>query len=58
MSISRRTAIKTVIATTVGSATAGLTYGAAFERHRIVMTSTTLPVVGLPPALDPAPRPR
>jgi len=52
MSISRRTAIKTVIATTVGSATAGLTYGAAFERHRIVMTSTTLPVVGLPPALD------
>lgn len=52
MSISRRTAIKTVIATTVGSATAGLTYGAAFERHRIGMTSTTLPVVGLPPALD------
>ena len=52
MSISRRTAIKTVIATTVGSATAGLTYGAAFERHRIGMTSTTLPVAGLPPALD------
>jgi len=52
MSISRRTAIKTVIATTVGSATAGLTYGAAFERHRIGMTSATLPVAGLPPALD------
>ena len=52
MSISRRTAIKTVIATTVGSAAAGLTYGAAFERHRIGMTSTTLPVAGLPPALD------
>ena len=52
MSISRRTAIKTVIATTVGSATAGITYGAAFERHRIGMTSTTLPVAGLPPALD------
>ena len=52
MSISRRTAIKTVIATTVGSATAGLTYGAAFERHRIGMTSTALPVAGLPPALD------
>jgi predicted MPP superfamily phosphohydrolase len=52
MSISRRTAIKTVIATTVGSATAGLTYGAAFERHRIGMTSTTLPVAGLPRALD------
>ena len=52
MSISRRTAIKTVIATTVGSATAGLTYGAAFERHRIGMTSTTLPVAGLPRSLD------
>lgn len=52
MSISRRTAIKTVIATTVGSATAGLTYGAAYERHRIGMTSATLPVSGLPPALD------
>ncbi|HET9566730.1 MAG TPA: metallophosphoesterase [Vicinamibacterales bacterium] len=52
MSISRRTAIKTVIATTVGSATAGITYGAAFERHRIGMTSTTLPVAGLPRALD------
>lgn len=52
MSISRRTAIKTVIATTVGSATGGLTYGAAFERHRIGMTSTALPVAGLPPALD------
>ena len=52
MSISRRTAIKTVIATTVGSATAGITYGAAFERHRIGMTSTALPVAGLPRALD------
>jgi len=52
MSISRRTAIKTVIATTVGTATAGLTYGAAVERHRIGMTSATLPVAGLPPALD------
>ena len=52
MSISRRTAIKTVIATTVGTATAGITYGAAFERHRIGMTSTTLPVAGLPQALD------
>jgi uncharacterized protein len=52
MSITRRTAIKTVIATTVGTATAGLTYGAAYERHRIGMTSATLPVSGLPPALD------
>ena len=52
MSISRRTAIKTVITTTVGTATAGVAYGAAFERHQIGMTSATLPVSGLPPALD------
>jgi hypothetical protein len=52
MSISRRTAIKTVLATSVGSAFAGITYGTAFERHRIEMTSATLPVSGLPSALD------
>ena len=52
MSISRRTAIKTVLATSVGSALAGITYGTAFERHRIEMTSATLSVSGLPPALD------
>jgi predicted MPP superfamily phosphohydrolase len=52
MSISRRTVIKTVLATSVGSAFAGVTYGTAFERHRIEMTSATLPVSGLPPALD------
>jgi uncharacterized protein len=52
MSISRRTAIKTVLATTVGSATAGITYGAAYERHQIGMTTATLRVAGLPPALD------
>jgi uncharacterized protein len=52
MFISRRTALKTVLATTVGTATAGVTYGAAVERHRIGMTSATLQVSGLPPALD------
>jgi predicted MPP superfamily phosphohydrolase len=52
MPITRRAAIKTVLATTVGSAAAGITYGAAFERHRIGMTSATLPVTGLPAALD------
>ena len=50
--MTRRTAIKTVLATSVGSALAGITYGTAFERHRIEMTSATLPVSGLPPALD------
>jgi predicted MPP superfamily phosphohydrolase len=52
MAITRRAAIKTVLATAVGSAVAGITYGTAVERHRIGMTSATLPVSGLPPALD------
>jgi predicted MPP superfamily phosphohydrolase len=52
MTITRRKAIKAVLATTVGSAAAALTYGTAFERHSIGMTSATLPVSGLPPALD------
>lgn len=52
MAITRRAAIKTVLATAVGSAVAGVTYGAAVERHRIGMTSATLPVSGLPSALD------
>ena len=52
MPITRRAAIKTVLATTVGSAAAGITYGTVVERHRIEMTSATLPVSGLPLALD------
>jgi predicted MPP superfamily phosphohydrolase len=52
MAITRRAAIKTVLATGVGSALAGITYGTAFERHRIEMTGAALPVSGLPPALD------
>src|SRR5262245_16339885 len=52
MAITRRAALKTVAAATVGSAFAGITYGTAYERHRIEMTSATLPVSGLPPALD------
>ena len=52
MPITRRAAIKTVVATTVGTAVAGVTYGTTVERHRIGMTAASLPVSGLPPALD------
>jgi predicted MPP superfamily phosphohydrolase len=52
MAITRRKAIKTVLTTTVASAAAALTYGTAFERHRMTMTSATLPVAGLPAGLD------
>ena len=52
MPITRRTAIKAMLATTIGSAVGGAIYGTAYERHWIGMTSATLPVSGLPAALD------
>jgi predicted MPP superfamily phosphohydrolase len=52
MPITRRAAIKTVLAGTVASAAAGITYGTAVERHRIGLTTASLPVKGLPRALE------
>ncbi|MBI2188889.1 MAG: hypothetical protein HYU37_17455 [Acidobacteria bacterium] len=52
MLLSRRTAIKGLLATAVGTVTGAAAYGAAYERHRIGLTSVSLPVSGLPPALD------
>jgi predicted MPP superfamily phosphohydrolase len=52
MRITRRAAIKSVLATAVGTVVAGTTYGFAYERHHVGMTSADLPVAGLPPALD------
>ena len=52
MLLSRRTAIKGVLATTVGALTGAGTYGVAYERHRIGVTAASLPVSGLPTALD------
>ena len=52
MLLSRRTAIKGVLATTVGALTGAGTYGVAYERHRICVTAASLPVSGLPTALD------
>src|SRR3970282_2209339 len=52
MAITRRAAIKAVLATTLGSAVGGATYGAAVERHRVGMTSASLAVWGLPRALE------
>jgi predicted MPP superfamily phosphohydrolase len=50
--ITRRAAVKAVLATAIGSATATAVYGVAYERHRIAMTMATLPVAGLPEPLD------
>jgi len=52
MLLSRRTAIKGMLVTTVGAVTGAATYGVAFERHQIGVTHATLPVSGLPPGLD------
>jgi len=52
MLLSRRTAIKGVVATTVGALTGVGVYGAAYERHRIGVTAASLPVSGLPVALN------
>jgi predicted MPP superfamily phosphohydrolase len=52
MPITRRTALKGVLATTVGAITGAAAYGAGYERHRLGLTEVRLPVSGLPPAFD------
>ena len=52
MGITRRTALKGVLATTVGALTGTGVYGVAYERHDIGVTEATLPVSGLAPSLD------
>ena len=41
-----------MLVTTVGAVTGAATYGVAYERHQIGVTHASLPVSGLPPALD------
>jgi predicted MPP superfamily phosphohydrolase len=52
MALTRRAALKGIVATTVGTLTGAGAYGVAFERHRIGVTTATLPVSGLAPAHD------
>jgi predicted MPP superfamily phosphohydrolase len=52
MAITRRAAMKGVLATAIGTLTGAGTYGVAYERHRIGVTEATLPVSGFPPAFD------
>jgi predicted MPP superfamily phosphohydrolase len=52
MAITRRAALKGVFAAAVGAVTGTATYGVAYERHRIGVTEASLPVSGLPTALD------
>jgi len=52
MLVTRRAALKGIVATTVGAVTGAGAYGVAYERHHIGTTDATLPVSGLPNALD------
>ena len=52
MLLTRRAALKGVVATTVGAVTGASAYGVAYERHHLGTTEVTLPVSGLAPALN------
>jgi predicted MPP superfamily phosphohydrolase len=52
MRITRRDALRAIVATGVGLAAGPVAYGAAYERHRLVRVEQDVPVSGLPPALD------
>jgi predicted MPP superfamily phosphohydrolase len=52
MGLTRRAAIKGVVATTIGAIAGTATYGVAYERHRLGVTRADLDVSGLPDALD------
>jgi predicted MPP superfamily phosphohydrolase len=52
MGLSRRAAIRGLLATTIGALTGAGVYGTGYERHHVGMTEVSLPVSGLPPPLD------
>jgi predicted MPP superfamily phosphohydrolase len=52
MTMTRRAALKGVLATAVGGFAGAATYGVAYERHRLGVTEADLAVSGLPPPLD------
>ena len=52
MRLTRRAALKGVLAATVGAVAGTATYGVGYERHRLGVTEATLPVAGLPAALE------
>ena len=50
--LTRRAAIKTLLAGTVGAGAGLLGHGYAYERHHLHLVRIDLPVAGLPPALE------
>lgn len=49
MTLSRRDALKGVLATAIGGLSGTAAYGIAYERHHLVRTEASLPVAGLAP---------
>lgn len=52
MTLSRRDALKGVLATAIGGLSGTAAYGIAYERHHLVRTEASLPVSGLAPNHD------
>jgi predicted MPP superfamily phosphohydrolase len=52
MQLTRRAALKGLLATAVGGVTGAGTYGVGYERHALGVTETSVDVSGLAPALD------
>ena len=52
MGLTRRAALKGVLATTVGAVTGAAVYGVGYERHHLGITEADLEISGLAPALD------
>jgi uncharacterized protein len=52
MAVTRRTVLQALAATGIGAITGTGAYGFLYGRHELEMTSMTLPVAGLPPALN------
>ena len=52
MRLTRRDALRALVATSVGIAGGPVAYGALYERHRLVRVNQELLVSGLPPAVD------
>jgi len=52
MGLTRRAALKGVLATTVGAVTGAAVYGVGYERHHLGITEAELEISGLSPTLD------
>jgi predicted MPP superfamily phosphohydrolase len=52
MDISRRSALRAIVASGVGLGAGTVSYGVAYERHQIRLAETDIEVIGLPPAME------